>query len=252
MRAAAASAPLVQVRLTDLRRVVRVEAVQRACAELKDAIRSSEPSNEEELLRILRQLDTFYITFDTLQETGLGRIIYRLHKSASPAVKELATTLYVKWRADCKEAAERAWKQKAASARRSSTAPAHEGEVAGTAVDRSILLESSPVDLEVEMGEWEQAASVASHRKRPRESTGSVASVASVAVLHAEGGDTAEDEASRHVPRPRRDETAAPAAQAASASRMSATAKENGVRVSSMLPARVPSGSFRSLELTKV
>ena len=58
---------------------------------------------ESSILLQLHNLSSMYIALEILEETGIGKIIYRYRKHPNKEISELADTLYQKWRNDAKE-----------------------------------------------------------------------------------------------------------------------------------------------------
>jgi hypothetical protein len=168
----------VQLQITDLRKVSSIQAMQRQTAALKAA---SEDGTPKVLLPVLESLNSCFISLEILEETGLGKIMYRLSKHADAAVSSAALALYDRWRADAKQsvllrerqqraAAQKSRRPSAASATAAASAPA------GPSPQPPFMLQE--VNIEREMAVWDTVSARASLLRRAPLSAASSSSVA--------------------------------------------------------------------------
>lgn len=152
-----------QLRITDCRAVVPLDRV--------NALRESlvaPGATPDAILSALQKLQSMFIALEILEETRIGQAVYRLRRHADPRVAALAEELYVKWRADAKDAVERRERKRArtergsAGAERSSTnAISAGGTHAGGGSATPFVLET---DLAAEMDAWSAACAAAALR----------------------------------------------------------------------------------------
>lgn len=191
----------VQMRIDDMRRVSKLTTIERLCTELRACIGDTAAECPSDPSAILDQLDVHYISIDVLEETGIGRVIFRLSRQhENPAVRAKATALYVKWRADAAAAASRrhrmmqtslAGKEPRSRGSRATAAPAADDKRDA----RRDFLVAAEVDLEQEIKSWEDAVGAAVHRRPAtndkRGTHVSVTAGGGVAAATSAGGDAA-------------------------------------------------------------
>ena len=144
---------LTQLRIEDMRRIANLDTIRTRCKTLQSAVEI------HDIIAALKKLEKCLISLEILEESGIGRVIFRLSKHANHDVAGLATTLYLKWRDDAKSQHVQR-KRKAESVVGSTT------RKDGAKASRGDGFMVKPlVDIEAEMGEWEALAAVAKRRK---------------------------------------------------------------------------------------
>jgi hypothetical protein len=174
----------VQLRIDDLRRVAKLTTIRQLCERLR---------TEADKLPALRELGKQYVHIDVLEETGIGRVVYRLRRAQDAEIARLAEELYVRWRTDAKDAAESRHRRQAGAA----AAAAANGEDGERDPSRDFMV-AAEVDLEAEMADWDRAATGAATRPAPQQAPPQArgSGVGRVAAGHgapATGGDSLTD-----------------------------------------------------------
>lgn len=90
-----------QMRIQDMRRVVSVDKVHSLNAQLQLLVDST---NDEAIAKLLRQLQRLFVPLETLEETSVGKTVFRFRSHPSSDIVALADGLYRKWKQDAKDA----------------------------------------------------------------------------------------------------------------------------------------------------
>jgi len=107
---------MVQVRIHDMKKVVNVDKV----VDVKDkllALIGRDPSDEnltERVIYFLERLKSFSISLEVLEETSVGKCVYRFRNDSSSRVATLAEEIYQMMKANAQEGTERRIRHKSA------------------------------------------------------------------------------------------------------------------------------------------
>jgi hypothetical protein len=105
---------MVQVRIHDMKKVVNVDKV----VDVKDkllALIGRDPSDEnltERVIYFLERLKSFSISLEVLEETSVGKCVYRFRNDSSSRVATLAEEIYQMMKANAQEGTERRLRHK--------------------------------------------------------------------------------------------------------------------------------------------
>jgi hypothetical protein len=182
-RAAAESpAPsMVQQRITDLRKVFSLDAMHRQTAMLKAAIDTNTPGA---ILPVLESLNSIFMSLEILEETGIGKLVYRLSRHSDCDVAAAAAALYSRWREDAKQSVMRREKKQGGGARKAASRPAGSAAASshvpaasagvGLPGAAAVPFMLQDVDIETEMAAWDEMSARASLlQRRPQVAPGS-------------------------------------------------------------------------------
>lgn len=163
---------MVQLQITDLRKVSSLDAIKRFAAALRRS--TEEGSAPEAVLPVLDQLKKCFVSVEILESTGIGQLVFRLTKHGDVTVAAASTALYSVWREDAKQAVRRRQKQLKQATPGKARGGAAAGEISGGMASSSFILQE--VNIEREMAEWDNASARGARLVRP--------------TFHAGGGDT--------------------------------------------------------------
>ena len=163
---------MVQLQITDLRKVSSIDAIKRFAAALRRS--TEEGSAPETVLPVLDQLKKCFVSVEILESTGIGQLVFRLTRHGDATVAAASTALYSVWREDAKQAVRRRQKLLKQATPGKARAGAAASEISGSLASSSFILQE--VNIEREMAEWDDASARGARLVRP--------------ALQAGGGDT--------------------------------------------------------------
>lgn len=164
----------VQTRIEDMRHVVDLDSVRAAHAAL-----SAPEADARALSRALADAESLYIALEILEETGIGRAVFKLTKHADAEISERARALFEKWRRDALTAWHRRKRREDSEAQRNGAkrSAAGGGRVSGSASaggGSGVLQRAAESAHDLDMTEVEELEAAAAAGTAAREQTLSI------------------------------------------------------------------------------